>query len=177
MSSFPKGATPGTSGGKERGEFPKLSCVQIGDSPVIHPVLRPVEKIVTAPRIRRRVSVVARRSGFDKQINGMFVPPINKRDHSAAMEIIEASALERKASRRQVTHFRREVDLAVKPGLDCVLVGRNHIHQVSREEGANVIGDQLISKRIAGRARVLEKSESEDEKGASRGRGKQNPGR
>jgi len=40
----------GESGGKERGEFPKLSCVQIRDSPVIHPALRPVEKIVTAPR-------------------------------------------------------------------------------------------------------------------------------
>ena len=128
---LPKGPRPALSGGKERGEFPKLSCVQIRDSPVIHPALRPVEKIVTAPRTCRWVGVVARRSGFDKQVNGMFVPPINKRDHSAAMEIIEASALKRKASRRQVTHFRREVDLAIKPGLDCVLVGRNHIHQVS----------------------------------------------
>ena len=136
----------------------KLSCVQIRDSPVIHPALSPVEKIVTAPRPCRRVGVVARRSGFDKQVNGMFVPPINKRDRSPAMEIIEASALKRKASRRQVTHFRREVDLAIKPGLDCVLVGRNHIHQVSREERANVIGDQLISKRYCGwRARFGKK--------------------
>ena len=133
-----------------RGEFAKLNRVQIRDSPIIHPVLRPVKKVVTAPRDRSRIDVIARRSGFDKQINGMFVPPINERDHSAAMEIVKASALERKASRRQVAHFRREVDLSVKPRLNCVLVGRNHIHQMRREERANVIGDQLVSKCIAG---------------------------
>jgi len=160
-----------------RGEFAKLSRVQIRDSPEIHPVPRPVKKVVTAPRARSRIGVIARRSGFDEEINGMFVPPINERDHSAAMEIIEASALERKASRRQVAHFRREVDLSVKPGLDCVLVGRNHIHQMRREERANVIGDQLVSKCIAGGTRVLKKGEGKDQKGASRAGDKQKPGR
>ena len=105
-----------------RGELAKLFGVQIGDSPVIHLTAGPMDEIVTSARQRRRLENTIRRSRNDEQINWMFVPFINERDHGLAVEIIQSSPDQRESVSSEIANFRSEIDFAIEPRLYRVLI-------------------------------------------------------
>ena len=64
----------------------------------------------------------------------MLVSLIDERDNSFAVEIIEPATNKRKTARRKVVHVRREIDLAIEPRFDRVLIGRRYIDKMCCEQ-------------------------------------------
>ena len=93
----------------------------------------------------------------------MFVSVINERDHPFAVEIIESATYEREAAERKIVHIRREIDFAIEPGFDRVLVGRRNIDQMGGEKRADMIRNDFVNELIALRwTRHLEKDEAQN---------------
>src|SRR5579863_10537961 len=78
----------------------------------------------------------------------MLLSLIDKRGYRTAIGIIEAPAYERKASRGEVHDRRREIELAIEPGLHRVLVGGLHVVQVTRLQRADVARDYFLGEQI-----------------------------
>src|SRR5260370_5949900 len=62
----------------------------------------------------------------------MLVPRVDQHGNDAAVNHIEPAALQRKSLTHKVVDRRSEIELAVKPRLHGVLIGRLHILQMSR---------------------------------------------
>ena len=60
----------------------------------------------------------------------MLVPLIDEGNHSVSAKVIEPAAEEREFLRGEVFDRRRKVQLAVKPRLDGVLIGRRDIQRM-----------------------------------------------
>ena len=80
-----------------------------------------MKQIVAFPRRRPLPRVVGR--GPDEQIDKMLPPLIHKRRHGSIFQIIQAPAYQRESVPGQILDGRREIELAVEPRLDRVLVG------------------------------------------------------
>ena len=81
----------------------------------------------------------------------------------AAGDVVEPAAGQREALALEVLHRRGEVEPAVEPGLDRVLVGGRHVHQMARLQRADMVGDELVGQRAVARHR-----EQQDEAGRHR---------
>lgn len=74
----------------------------------------------------------------------MFVALKNQRGHAASAQIIKSATDKRKIFRRQVLDWRREIQLAVEPRLDGVLVGGYHVQDMIRHQRMDVAGNNLV---------------------------------
>ena len=118
------------SSSNKTGELFQFSFVEVGHRPISHVAMHPRKKIVPATRERDGRAVSTPNRWRDEEVNRVFVSLINERDHPLAVEIIESAANEREAVERKIVHIRREIDFAIEPGFDCVLVGRSNIDQM-----------------------------------------------
>src|SRR5581483_3148790 len=80
----------------------------------------------------------------DKEINHMFAMLIDQDCYCSIIHIVEASTGQGIALLFQVYYWRRKVQLAVKPGFDCMLIGRGDIHQVAGHQRTNVAGEYFL---------------------------------
>src|SRR5947207_13629996 len=83
-------------------------------------------------------AVVSIRNRPDEQVDDMLVVLENQSADDAVVNVIEPTADQRKALRRQVDHGWRGIELAVEPRLDRVLVRSCHIREMARQHRPDV---------------------------------------
>ena len=66
-----------------------------------------------------------------EQVDDVLAAAIDHGADGAGIDIIEPAADQRKALRDEVDHRRRDIELAVEPRLYRVLVGRNHVGEMT----------------------------------------------
>src|SRR5215467_287322 len=100
-------------------------------------VLLPCDPVIALRFARTFPNGIWRRF-FYKDADPMLPAAIDKRCHGAASDHVEPSALEGKSARGKVVHRWSEIELAVKPRFDGVLIGRCNVHQMARLQRAQV---------------------------------------
>src|SRR5260370_12072359 len=68
----------------------------------------------------------------DEDVDEMLAPRVDQHGNGAPVNNIEPAALQRKSIPHKIVDRRREIELAIKPRLHRVLVGRLHVLQMSR---------------------------------------------
>ena len=103
--------------------------------------------------------MVANEDGFhvsllcrpDEKIDDVLVAMEDQRGHAASAYDNQAvPPTQGKFLRRQILHRRREIEHAVEPRLDGVLVGRDDIQHVAGHQGTDVAGDDFLRKLLLG---------------------------
>src|SRR5258706_10854432 len=104
------------------GKLVELRIVEIGDGPEGHAVAGPVAHLEAAEsaRVDRRFAAVRR--GPHEDVDRVLPTLIDERGDGATGEVIESAADQRKAERREVVDWGREVQSAQKPRFDGVLI-------------------------------------------------------
>ncbi len=105
---------------------------QVGEAPA--PDVEALQRFHGAA-LRRRSLRIGR---GDEQVDDVLAPFVDDGGDRPAVEIIEPAADQRESLGRQVDHRRGQVDLAVEPGLDGVLIARRHVDQVVATQRAQM---------------------------------------
>ena len=137
-------------------ELVEFVAGKIADGPEVEALLGPMADIVALDRPVGDGGVLRAQSLGDEQIDDVLAALIDDRSHRLAVDVIEAAAEQRKALRGQVDDRRRDVDLAVEPRLDRMLVAGFHVHQVSGLQRADMrrhdfVGDVSVPGRCGRR--------------------------
>ena len=98
----------------------QLFQVQIGYCAVSHPVLAPTYFVVAIRSVG--LCVIRRNSRPREHVNYMLAPLVDQRRYSAAGNIFNPRADERKPIGPEISYVRSKIDLAVEPWLHIVLV-------------------------------------------------------
>jgi hypothetical protein len=95
-------------------ELIELDVVEIGDCPEGHAVVRPVAHLEAAEgsRVGARFAAVGR--GPHEHVDRVLPALIDERGNGAAAEIVEPSADQREAERREIGDRRREIQLGLR---------------------------------------------------------------
>src|SRR6266404_1480246 len=98
---------------------------------------------VIALALRRRFACRASLfRGPDKQIDEVLPATVKERRYSSVVQVFQPAAKERKFLTGQVFDWRREIQLAVEPGLHGMRILRNHIDpMIFQLQRADVIGN------------------------------------
>src|SRR5580704_12177327 len=78
----------------------------------------------------------------------MLAPPVDDGGNRPAVEIVEPPADQGETLRGEIDHRRREIELAVEPRLDRVLVGGLHVGEVLALQRAHVCGHNVAEHAI-----------------------------
>jgi len=78
----------------------------------------------------------------------VLLAPIHQRRDWPVVQVIEAAADQRKSMVSHIFDWRREIQPAIKPWFDRVLVGRGHIGEMGGHQGARVSGDDLLREEV-----------------------------
>ena len=70
--------------------------------------------------------------GPNEEVDGVRFVSVDERRCGVPIDIVQPAADERKSLSAQIMHLGREVELAVKPRLDGMLIGGDHVDQMSR---------------------------------------------
>ena len=100
----------------------------------------------------------------DIEIDDVLVAMVDERRHRPPVEIIEPPAGKRKPLWCEVLDRRREIDAAVEPRLDRVLVGRDDVFEMARLQRADMPGDDLPGEVVA-----LRQQDQERQRGGAGG--------
>ena len=73
----------------------------------------------------------------------MFPSLVNQRRHRPVIEVIEATANQRKPFAGKLGHGRRKIELGVQPRFHRVLVGRSDVGEVVCHQRTHMAGDEL----------------------------------
>ena len=104
--------------------------IDVGNRPELQAAIGPVHDGVAGVRLGPRGQLPPRLGRPDEEVHDVLVAPVDQRGHDAVVEIVQPPSGQREAFAGQVDHRRREIDLAVEPGLHRVAVRRLHIDQV-----------------------------------------------
>ena len=121
--------------------------------------------IITPNAFGRRAHGLRRRMPDDEQIDHVFAPLVDDRGHRFAGEVIEPAAKQRETFRGEVDYRRPDIDPAVEPRLDGMLVARLHIQQMIGLERAKVRRLQIVSNLLS----LIIGNDAEDETCRNRG--------
>ena len=77
----------------------------------------------------------------------MRLPPVDQRSNHATADIIDAAAFQRKSLASQIDYGRSEIDLAVEPGFDGMLIGGRNVGEMIDQQRTDVAGNHLIANR------------------------------
>ncbi len=102
-----------------------------------------MQKVVTVVRSALDRALGAIGSGPDEDVHDMFATLVNQRRDRAAVEVVQAAADEAEAVGGKVVDRGREIDPPVEPRFDRMLVGRDHVHQMTRHQRAQMAGQDL----------------------------------
>src|ERR1700722_16685217 len=78
------------------------------------------------------------------QIDDMLASLVYQCRDGLAGEVVKTTARERKALCLKVLYRRGEVDPTVEPGLDRVLVGGHHVHQMAWLQRSDVVRNHCV---------------------------------
>src|ERR1700728_1371375 len=119
-------------------EFTEFFAVKVADSPEVQSLIRPIAHVIALNGRGDQGRVFGPQSLGNEEIYDVFAAFIDHRSHRLAINIVEPSAQQGEALRRQIDDRRRDVDLAVEPRFYGVLIAGLDVHQVSGLERANV---------------------------------------
>src|SRR5947209_58915 len=103
---------------EETNKLPQFSLIQIRDRPIFHFLPGPGNNVET-PTGHCCGRGVGDSAGWDDEdVDWMFVALINERDNRSFVQVVEASADQRKPAHREIMHVRRVIDLSVEPRFD-----------------------------------------------------------
>jgi hypothetical protein len=68
-----------------------------------------------------------------------------------AVYVIKPSPGQWKSLRRKIHHRRRKIDLAIKPRLHSVLIGRDDVGEMIRHQRSHMACDYFIADQLVGR--------------------------
>src|SRR5690349_23988893 len=90
--------------------------------------------------------------GPQEDVEHVLAPAVHERCDGLPADIVEPSADERESAAGKVVHGRREIELAVEPRLDRVLVRRGYVREMAGHERAHVARNHLVGDRLGPRA-------------------------
>ena len=90
----------------------------------------------------------------------MFAFLVNQSCYRAVIEVIKATANQRKTLAGKVWHGSREIELRIQPGLYRVLIGRWDVREVVCHERANVTSYKLCREELIGIGRAHSRQEN-----------------
>jgi hypothetical protein len=129
------------------GEFPaklvELARVDIADGPEIETFFRPMPDVKSMPGFAGYSRMLGAQMLRHEQIDHVVVAAIDDCRHGLAVDVVETAADQRKALRREVDDRWREVELAVEPRLDGVLIAGLDIGKMVGLERAQVCGNDF----------------------------------
>jgi hypothetical protein len=102
----------------------QLDTVQIGYGPIVHTRVGPVQQVISLTFRRDFLGGVALLSRPNIQIDEMLLALVDKRCHSSVIQVLESTADKRKPLTCKVLNRCCEIEFAIEPGLDCVLIRR-----------------------------------------------------
>src|SRR5262249_39122990 len=110
---------------QQSGALAQFGEVQLGDKPVAHAGLGPVDQVVTLSRelVLLLDRGVVRRP--DKEINEMLASLINQRRDRTAIEVIHAATDESESLLGEIFHRRRIVQFPAEPWFHRMTIGRS----------------------------------------------------
>src|SRR5438552_3500186 len=111
-------------------EFPQLFTVDIADSKELETLRSPASNVVPLHCLQLRRVTFNWSSLRNEEIDHVLAASIDDRGDGLALNIVEPSAKQHKALRRQVHDRRRYIDLAVEPWFHRMLVARLDVGQV-----------------------------------------------
>src|SRR5580693_8409591 len=135
--------------GKFLAEFIELAGIDVADHPQIEAALAPMADVKSLHGFVLDAVDCGAQWLADEQIDHVLAPVIDDRGHRLAVDVIEPAADQGKTLRRQVDDRRGDVELAVEPRLDGVLVAGFDVGQMAGLQRAqmrrhDVAGDLLI---------------------------------
>src|SRR5206468_12904954 len=101
----------------------------VGDGDAGRAVVRPGQEVV-AVALRQRWLRIRGGGGPSVEIDQMFMPLIDDGGDGTVVDVVESAANEGKAFGDEVDDGGREIELAVEPGFNRVLIGRGDVEQV-----------------------------------------------
>ena len=105
---------------------------------------------VVAAILRYAQFGIATRMRPDKYIDGMLASLVYERSNRMAAQIVDSSTDQRIPRISVVLDRWREIQFAVEPGLDGVLVARRDVGEMVDLQRAHMVGDDFVEQRIAG---------------------------
>src|SRR3954451_9909975 len=96
--------------------------VNVGHSPVVKVRVRPMQQLIALARHCFRGPFRISGGRPNKQVNEKFASSINESCYWPVIQIIQATADERKSLTREIGNRRREIELRIQPRLNRVLV-------------------------------------------------------
>src|SRR6266436_1199100 len=108
-----------------------------------------MQQVISLPFHGDFSASIALLSRPNKQIDVMLLALVDERRYSSVIQILQSAADKRKPLTGKILNRWSEIELAVEPGLDCVLVGRDHIGVMSFQlQRADVIGNDLLGQEV-----------------------------
>src|SRR6476646_5061583 len=98
--------------------------VDVGYSPVGEIDVAPIDQVIALPLNHCLRCAILGRCWPNKQINKMFAFLVNQSCYRTVIEVIKATANQRKTLAGEVWHRSREIELRIQPWLYRVLIGR-----------------------------------------------------
>src|SRR5580704_16346909 len=109
-------------GGDFLPEFIELAGIDVADRPQVEAALAPMADVKSLHGFVLDAMDRGAQRLADEQIDHVLAPVIDDRGHRLAVDVIEPAADQGKTLRGQVDDRRRNVELAVEPRLDGVLI-------------------------------------------------------
>ena len=131
--------------------FPKLLqivLVHVGDGPVIEIRIKPMHKMVALTVYRVSGRCRAWSLGPNKQINEMLAPLVDQCGDRSVVEIIQATAQQRKAFATKIDNRRRKIELGIQPRFYRVLIRRRNVGKMICHKRSDMTGDKLRSEEL-----------------------------
>src|SRR5713101_6846173 len=124
-------------------ELSQLGATDTGHRPIRHPRLSPMNDIISPADLGDRQGVSHMLRGRDEKIDDVLAPPVHHRGYWTVIQIVEPAANQRKSVSNEVFDRRCKIESAIEPGLDRMLVRREHVRQMVRRQRTEMIVNHL----------------------------------
>lgn len=129
-------------------KYTQIRFVEIANHREVHFSIRPLCEVVA---IALGSLELGRCRGFcrpDEEVEEMLLSAVHERGSGSSINKIQSPTQQRKAGFTEIANGRSEVELAIEPWLDGVLVGRGHVREVSGHQRADMARGELRDEAI-----------------------------
>src|SRR5690348_7464664 len=113
------------------GKLVQIRNGDVRDRTVFHPLMTPVQPLISLPQSRRVNRRVRLFGGQNKHVDEMLAPGVDKHRYVLTTQNVQTPANQGKPVIGKVLDRRREIQLAVEPGFYRVLVRGSHVGEVT----------------------------------------------
>jgi len=135
---------------EERLERLQIAFANVGNGPVGEIAVAPMDQVIAFPLNHCLCFAIPGRCWPNKQINEMFAPLVNQSRSRVVIEVIKASAKQRKTVTREIQDGSCKIKLGIEPWFNSVLISGCHVGEMIGHERADVTGDELRRKELIG---------------------------